>query len=115
MSTSSKNNVGFDYLYRDAGNNKKFGCVVFSCGESDIDLAELDKNIRANLFNENNFVPEAVGIARLNLDEYGHESGLDHPWNEYDGLSFTDEPATDSRTIVSFVKEFAAVKKPADL
>ena len=64
---SSNNNVSFDYRYRDAGNYKKEGSVIFR-NEAKADLAALDEEIKSLLISTEFFLkmPKYLGqIAEL--------------------------------------------------
>ncbi|MDQ3027263.1 MAG: hypothetical protein M3R58_12265 [Pseudomonadota bacterium] len=87
-------NVRFGYLYRDAGNFKRFGSVIFAV-DGDVDLAALRNEIRGSLIDSGFFVAEEVGIPRLAFET--HVRHLDHGWHEVEDISWTEEAATGGR------------------
>jgi hypothetical protein len=112
MPTSSSPNVRFEYLYRDAGNYKKRGAVIFRGAEGS-DLSALDSQIRQRLIDQTYFYPEKVGIPKLDLDELGHDDEMDVTWNEYLGLNFTSDGPSDRRTILEVIEEFQPLGGPS--
>lgn len=103
-------NVKFNYLYRDAGNYKQFGSVVF-VAPSQIDLADIDRKIRDALIDREFFVASTVSVPDLQNLPWDDE--IDHSWHEYEGIEFTDEPCSDheKRDIGIFVSSLNLLKK----
>lgn len=75
--------IMFEYLYRDAGNFKKWGGVVFR-NDQRLDLQSLDAQIRSLLIDEEYFIAEKVGLPVLYFDN--HYEHLDHGWHEFGGV-----------------------------
>jgi len=94
-------NIRFEYLYRDAGNNKKWGDVVF-LNESNVDLETLKTKLGLALISGEFFVAESSHLPKIGFDS---KSDLDHDWYEFDGLSTTSDAANDplARDILQFV------------
>ena len=65
----------FEYLYRDSGNYKNWGEVIFEVA-SGIDLADLDKRIRDVLIDGEYFVAELAQIPTLYFQD--HDTPNDH-------------------------------------
>jgi hypothetical protein len=96
-------NISFEYLYRDAGNNKIWSNVIFS-NKTDIDLGKLDTDIKNALIDGEFFVAKEVAIPVLRFERYDED--LDHGWHEYFSVIKTDEYPNDemSRDISEFLE-----------
>lgn len=91
----------FNYLYRDAGNYKNYGFVIFSNGNNE-DPETLEKTIREHLIDGEFFYPEDL-VKPVFFDEYNEE--LDHGWHEFDSVEETTEEPTDARDIEDFIAD----------
>lgn len=87
-------NIKLSYLYRDAGNNKLWGAVVFANGQQ-LSAEQVTAQLRAALIDQAFFDAAAVSIPELAFTRHDHE--LDHGWHEFDTASATDEPVSDDR------------------
>jgi hypothetical protein len=88
-------NIRFEYLYRDAGNFKNWGEVVFSNPHdvpADVAASVAEKVLIDRTF----FVANKAGVPDLHFAEYNEE--LDHGWHEVHAFLPTDEPSNDTRT-----------------
>lgn len=97
-------NVRFEYLYRDAGNYKRWGEVIFSNAKN-IEQSTLDKLAGAALpFDEMYFLPDRVGIPSLHFTDWIND--LDHCWHEIHVFELCDEAANDllARDIAPFLE-----------
>jgi len=96
-------NTRFLYLYRDAGNNKARGSVVFAGSPRSGDLARLLRAFEASTY----FVAEQIDLPVLYLFEsgYGFDSGLDHCYHEFENLGLTVGPPSDARTVQEFIAQ----------
>ncbi len=99
MSDSSPN-VMFSFVYRDAGNFKQYGVVVFA-NPDQLPLLSADVAIRRVLIDGQFFVPSEWSIPLVNV--FAFDPDLDHSWYEFLKLSSTDAPCTDDRTLQQFV------------
>lgn len=103
--------TAFDYMYRDAGNFKAFGCVVF-----DRYLNRGDRQlIRSRLSSGAYFIAEQVGIPPLYEKLYEWSRGptpADHCWHEFVGFRDVHVAKDRSSTISTreFVQKFAHLK-----
>ena len=95
-------NIRFEYLYRDAGNNKLWGDVVFANPEH-LSIEELTGMAEAGLIDGLNFVAREVKVPELRFPDYDQE--LDHDWHEFHALELTSDAPADSemRTIDEFL------------
>jgi hypothetical protein len=96
-------NIRFEYLYRDAGNFKNWGDLVFSN----------PRNIKADLVNsmaENVLIDQAYFVASkadvpdLHFREYNEQ--LDHGWHEVQSFVSTEDTPNDprGRSIEEFIE-----------
>jgi hypothetical protein len=79
----------FEYLYRDAGNNKIYGAILLS----GLITAEEIEQIKSCLDEGLYFIPSKIGIPDLQsqmLKEYKYDDSLDHEFCEFRDL----RPAT---------------------
>ena len=81
-------NIKFSYLYRDAGNYKKFHSVIFS-NPTDIDLQELEKLIRSKLIFSQWFYADQWKLPDLHFDTWNNE--IDHTFHEFECVEYTNE------------------------
>jgi hypothetical protein len=96
-------NIRFEYLYRDAGNFKNWGEVVFSNpNEVPADAAAL--MAEKVLIDHAYFVAGRAGVPDLHFSECNEE--LDHSWHEAHAFLSTDEQPTDAwtRNIEEFIE-----------
>jgi hypothetical protein len=96
-------NICLHYLYRDAGNYKNWGEVVFT-NKTNIELGLLEKSVRKILIDGEFFIAEMADLKKLNFSNYIAE--LDHDWHEFDSFNVTEEEISDKnkRDIVDFIE-----------
>jgi hypothetical protein len=99
--SDSKSNIRFNYLYRDAGNYKVYGSEIFSNPLS-LQLVDVESRIRSSLIDGEFFDPQHWKVKRLKHDDWIPE--LDHTWNEYVSVVYTDESPTTSLPINQFLE-----------
>ncbi|MBD8489194.1 hypothetical protein IFO69_10595 [Echinicola sp. CAU 1574] len=105
------NKLQFNYLYRDSGNYKQYGYVVFANPEN-LHPEEATAMIREKLISEEFFVAEEWDVPSLRKDPYDPE--IDHGWHEFEEFKWTKEEVTDNRLISDFlngIKKGAGYKK----
>jgi hypothetical protein len=107
MMSDSKNSIKLTYLYRDAGNYKVFGSVVFSNPDG-IAIAKIEAQIRSVLIDGEFFEPLKWGIKPLAFDESNDE--LDHSWNEFVSVHETADPPSTSMTVSSFLEKLTVLQ-----
>ena len=95
----SKANIKFSYLYRDAGNNKNFGSVIFA-NPGRLTTDQLKKKIVTKLIDGEYFDNAVIGVPAL---FFPVKNADDHSWHEFDNIETTTENPTDKRTIENFV------------
>lgn len=77
--------IRFNYLYRDSGNYKKFGCKRFS-NPDQLSLEVIEYNIRLYLISHEFFTPDCLGNKKIK----GHRFQDDYPWYEFDSIEMMD-------------------------
>lgn len=73
-------NICMEYVYRDAGNFKLYGEVVFS-NTNDMVPEEVEAKIRALLIDQEFFVAKMVAITPLTFAN--RDDDLDHDWHTF--------------------------------
>jgi hypothetical protein len=100
-------NIQLSYLYRDAGNYKLFGQVIFRNLEN-LSLEEIKPKILAQLIDEEFFDAGKWGLPVLEFENYLPE--MDHPWHEIEKIETTSAEYSDSRTMAEFLREINRTK-----
>lgn len=103
-------NIRFEYLYRDAGNFKNWGEVVFSnphAVPADVVASMAEKVLIDRTF----FVATKAGVPDLHFVEYSEE--LDHGWHEVHAFLPTDKPSNDARA--RNIEEFVEALRSASI
>ncbi len=97
-------NIRLEYLYRDAGNYKKWGEVIFSNSEK-MPIDGLRSKFLTTLIQRMYFSSKELQVPDLRFDDYLLD--LDHDWHEFSDFSETDEPPTDvlERSILQFIQK----------
>ncbi len=99
-------NILFVYLYRDAGNNKKWGEVIFANAKG-VEKISLERLIRKRIIDEEFFVSENSKLPKLEFPTFDQE--LDHGWYEFHSLEKTIKSQNDEekRDILDFIEDIA--------
>ncbi len=99
-------NILFEYLYRDSGNNKKWGEVIFANAKG-VGKISLERRIRKTIIDEEFFVSENSKLPKLKFSKFDQE--LDHDWYEFHSLEETIKPQNDEekRDILDFIEDIA--------
>ena len=101
-------NIKFHYLYRDAGNYKNYGHLIFP-NPNNIQIETLLKKLQENLIDSEFFEPISVGVPLLDVENRDEE--LDHDWYEFEKITQTQEFPTETKTINEFLESFIKHKK----
>ncbi|WP_345105079.1 hypothetical protein [Mucilaginibacter panaciglaebae] len=83
-------NIKFSYLYRDSGNYKKHGSVVFTDNGAS-SLLDIESSIRFKLIDELWFYANDWQVPTLFPDSFDPYN--DPTWHEFESVKFTNEPA----------------------
>ncbi|MCC6411488.1 MAG: hypothetical protein IT270_07500 [Saprospiraceae bacterium] len=89
-------NILISYLYRDEGNYKSFGMVVFS-NKTNLASEVVGKQLRTAMISTEFFDPTTWGFPLLE-----HQESTD--WSEIDGVEETALEPTDKRDIADFLR-----------
>jgi hypothetical protein len=95
------NNLKLNYRYRDAGNYKQFGSVIFP-NSSQLAISEATKLIQEKLISGEFFIPNDWNIPRLQFHPYDPE--FDHEYHEFEEWEVTEEATTDDRDVLTFLQ-----------
>lgn len=103
--------VKFNYLHRDSGNWKKFGCKRFSNPEK-LPLQEIETKIRQNLIDGMYFYPEKVGIKKFKF----HRFCDDYSWYEFESVEVVEN--IKNKEYLSSISKFCSLLErmnPSDI
>lgn len=97
--------IRFEYLYRDAGNYKNWGEVVFS-NTNNLDIQSLKTKLTKFLIDQEFFVAEDVAVPDLHFEQDVIE--LDHDWHQFHSFEECKDQPTDAqkRDILDFIETF---------
>ncbi|MCC8991335.1 MAG: hypothetical protein LM514_01790 [Streptococcus sp.] len=103
-------NIRFEYLYRDFGNFKQWGEVIFS-NPNNIDAGFASSIVEQVLIERVYFVASKADIPNLYFSEYIEE--VDHGWHEFHSFSLTDGTPNDplGRNIEEFITSLRCASK----
>jgi len=99
-------NIQFNYLYRDSGNYKKYGFVIFT-NPDNLELAEIEKLILTKLIDGEWFYANEWLLPEL-FSEFV-DFGIDPTWHEFESIENTSEVANKDPSINEFIKELKDV------
>jgi hypothetical protein len=94
-------NIKFNYLYRDSGNYKKYGSVIFA-NPNNIRLLEFEALIRSKLIDEIWFYADEWGLPEIFTKIIDFR--VDPTWHEFESIEFTDKRATKKMELHEFLK-----------
>ena len=98
------NRIKFNYLYRDGGNYKSWGEVVFSNPEN-LTVNEIEEKLHHTFLPDNQFIASQISIPEKFLFENGQFTKHDHCFHEFDCVEICQENSTDvlGRSITDFL------------
>jgi len=94
-------NIKFNYLYRDSGNYKKYGFVVFHNPDK-AELADVETFIRSKLIYTEWFYADEWGLPEIFFECIDFR--VEPTWHEFESIEYTDDPPTQSLSIKKFMK-----------
>jgi hypothetical protein len=99
-------NIKFNYLYRDAGNYKKWAEVVFSNPDR-LTLESMTAALRDTFLQDGLFIAHQVRLPEAFFSTEGDATSDDHCFHEFDVAEITLEAPNDSqsRSISQFIAE----------
>lgn len=97
-----KNNIKFNYIYRDAGNYKEFGTIIFS-NPDQIETKQVESIIKKRLIDSEFFIANEWNIPTLHFEKWIEE--LDHELHEFESIESSYDNPNDklNRTILDFI------------
>jgi hypothetical protein len=112
MPENPMDNIEFSYLYRDGGNYKKFGRVIFSNPER-LTSGSVTEELQQAFIGSELFNAGQIRLPEVFLYAGGRFSYDDHCYHEFDSAKSTADVANDmhGRTIGDFLAEVAAETK----
>ncbi len=101
-----KSLIKFNYLYRDAGNYKSWGDILF-LNPDGFDLEEIDKRLKMAFDQETLFVAHQINVPEVFLYAEQTLNDNDHCFHEYDSVDLTTRlnSRTDGRSIKQFLEQ----------
>ena len=96
-------NIKFKYLYRDFGNYKNVGSVVFP-NPDNISIIEVNEELEKAFHQSIFFVAQQIGLQELFFKDFPSDDDIS--FHEFDGVEMSDEAPNDlyKRTIKEFVQ-----------
>jgi hypothetical protein len=88
-------NIELEYIYRDSGNFKNFGKVVFANKRS-LTAKEIHEEVLRAVMPEPFFRASDLGLPDLYFKDFPYDPELDHELHEYRRVSETKEPTNDA-------------------
>ena len=88
-------NIELEYLYRDCGNFKNFGKVVFA-NKRKLSAEEIHEMLLSTVMPEQFFRASDLGVPDLYFKDFPYDPELDHELHEYHKVSETKEPTDDA-------------------
>ena len=94
-------NIKFSYLYRDSGNYKRFGDVIFS-NPNNLTILDMEHLIRSKLIDGEWFYAQDWGLPNLHFEDWDED--LDHGFHEFESLSYSKENSNSKISLSDFFK-----------
>jgi hypothetical protein len=88
-------NIALEYLYRDCGNFKNYGKVVFA-NQRNLSAKEIHENLFSTVMAEPFFRASDLGLPDLYFKDFPYDPELDHESHEYYRVSGTKERTNDA-------------------
>lgn len=103
-------NVQFEYRYRDLGNFKRYGSVVFG-NRNDLPTDNINRLLLELTGSDETFVASRLGIPEMFFPDFPYSPSLDWEMHEYCGVSQTDLPINDAqgRDIMDLLSQMRAI------
>ena len=96
-------NIKFNYLYRDAGNYKSWGEIIFANSDNML-INEIEKRLKKAFDQEIYFIADQINVGSLFYEEIMDD---DHCYHEYYSIEFSEKETSDplNRTIKIFIEQ----------
>ncbi len=104
-------NIRFDYLYRDGGNYKSWGAVIFENPDR-ISINDINKRLRKAFDSQELFIAKQIRIPEV-FPDINEPTRDDHCFHEFDSIAQTAKTPNDveGRSINDFIEEVEAESK----
>jgi len=104
-------NIRFEYMYRDAGNYKNYGSVIFS-NKRNVTAQEIRRRILLSLGDPSLFSARSLKVPELYFDNFPYDPDLDHCMHEFVDVEEIEGPPMDlqSRDIQEVLEELQAAE-----
>lgn len=99
--------IKFNYLYRDSGNYKKYGFVIFS-NPQNIELSEIDPLIRSELIDGEWFYAEDWRVPEIFLETFDFKT--DPTWHQFENVEYSEASENESEDIAAFIMRIKNIK-----
>ena len=105
-------NLKFSYLYRDAGNFKSWGEIVFLNPER-LSMVSIQQRLEAAFDSHELFIAHQIDVPEVFLYNDGNVSANDHCFHEFGSIDSTDEATNDlkHRSISQFLADVERAEK----
>jgi len=104
------NNIKLNYLYRDGGNYKQFGYVIFS-NPNRVDIKIIGAIINESLIDGEFFIAEKWEVPSLFFEVQNED---DHAWHEFESIEITNESPNTALAIEDFISTLEKVLPTAN-
>lgn len=101
--SASKNNLQFEYLFRDESNFKTFGQLVFS-NPKNLSSETASNLLKKKLIDEEYFYPSKAGVSEFAKCPFEFDTN----WYEFVGFANTEIDATQDISVNDFISKFKA-------
>jgi len=98
-------NVKLNYLYRDAGNYKSWGYLIFRNPEGLL-INDIEHRLRQSFFQHDLFIASQIGVLEVFLFGTDNATEDDICFHEFDSVELTNDASNDqgNRTISEFLQ-----------
>ena len=109
-------NIELQYMYRDFGNFKNYGAVVFG-NQSALPITVIDDELIRAFGEDRNFIATDLGLPDLFFKEFAHDPDLDWEMHEFCCVVPTKLPVNDmsKRDIRDLLSKAAAKSSTNDV
>jgi hypothetical protein len=106
------NSIRFNYLYRDGGNFKSWGEVIFSNLEN-LTIYEIETKLLKAFLPDKQFITSQISVPEKFLFKNGNFTKNDHCFHEFDHVESCQDNSTDVllRSITDFLRDVEMASK----
>lgn len=105
-------NIEFRYMYRDCGNWKNDGSVIFG-NKYGMPREDIERDVKGVIGTDQLVDAEILKLPTLYFREFPYDPELDHPMHEFIGLSETSDSIDDleGRDIIELLASMRGIPK----